>query len=72
MKAIKEIREERDDVFSFWVEKTVQGIDGEMVTVEEMVDETTEETLLNSMEELRSKIEDINTKLELIKELQHA
>jgi phage/plasmid-associated DNA primase len=72
MKAIKEIREERDDVFSFWVEKAVQGVDGEMVTVEEMVDETTEETLLNNMEELRSKIEDINIKLELIKELQHA
>ena len=64
MIAKKEIREERDDVIGFYVEKEIIGINGS-ITVEEQVDETT----LLALDEMKAKLEDdltlVNEKITL-------
>ncbi len=68
MKAIKEIRAERDDVYSFFEEKHIIGIDGS-VTVEEKIDETTIAALQENKKRLQVELEIVNKKLQLISEL---
>lgn len=68
MKAIKEIREERTDVISFWVEKEIQGING-VVTIEEKIEETTEIALLEKKLQHENDLQVVNEKLLLISEL---
>lgn len=68
MKAIKEIRYERSDVLSFWIEKEIQGING-VVTIEEKIEETTEIALLEKKLQLENDLQLINEKLLLISQL---
>ena len=65
MKAIKEIREERTDVYSFWVEKEIVAVSGNVI-IEEKVDETTEQALLELKVKTEKELQIINEKLNLI------
>jgi len=64
MIAKKEIREERDDVIGFYVEKEIIGVNGS-ITVEEQVDETTLVALQEMKTKLESDLELVNEKITL-------
>jgi hypothetical protein len=68
MKARKEIREEREDVVSFYCETEVQGINGS-VMVEEKVDETTELALNELKAKLESDLALVNEKIDLCNQI---
>jgi hypothetical protein len=68
MKARKEIREEREDVVAFYVEKEVQGINGS-VMVEETVAETTELALNELKVKLESDLALVNEKIALCNQI---
>ena len=67
MKILKEIREERDDVFSFYEEKAIQTLSGE-VLIDEKVDETTLIELQSKQSELSNQLAVVNEKIRLINE----
>ena len=65
MKILKEIREERNDVYSFYEEKAIQTLSGE-VLVDEKIDETTELALNELKISLTAQLALVNEKLDLI------
>jgi hypothetical protein len=67
MKIVKEVREERNDVYSFWVNKEVESVNG-VVVIEEKIDETTELALLELKEKTEKELAIINEKLILIQD----
>lgn len=76
MKAKKEIREEREDVVSFWVEKKVLNSNDEIEVIEEKVDECTVVDLQNRIDahklaiaDLEAKIQVENSKIQLANDL---
>lgn len=68
MKVKKEIREERNDVFSFYEEKEIIGVNGS-VMVEEKIEESTLIHLTEKQNQLTKEIEVINEKIRLINEI---
>jgi len=76
MKAKNEIRDERNDVFSFWVDKKVLNANDEIEVVEEKVDECTLielekriETHNTAIADLQSKIAEDQLKIDLVNAL---
>ena len=65
MKVKKEIREERNDVFGFYIEEEIIGVNGSVI-VEKKVAETTEISLLEQKTKLENDLALINEKLNLI------
>jgi len=63
MKAKKEIREERIDVVSFWVNKKVLGANDEIEVIEEKVDECTIMELNKRIEAHQLAIADLGAKI---------
>ena len=73
MKAKNELRDERTDVYSFWVDKKVLNASDEIEVIEEKVDECTLielekriETHNASIADLQSKIAEEQLKIDLI------
>lgn len=76
MKAKKEIRQERDDIVSFWVDKKVLNENDEIAIVEEKVEECTLIELQNrivryekDIAEIQVKILEVNLKIDLVNTL---
>ena len=67
MKVKKEIREERNDVFGFYEEKEIVGINGYII-VDEKIEETTLIDLQSKQSELQNQLEVVNEKIRLINE----
>jgi prefoldin subunit 5 len=65
MKVKKEIREERNDVYGFYEEKEIVGVNGS-VMVEEKIDESTLTQLTEKQNQLTKEIEVVNEKIRLI------
>ena len=63
MKAKNELRDERTDVFSFWVDKKVLNANDEIEVVEEKVDECTLIELEKRIETHQAAIADLNAKI---------
>jgi hypothetical protein len=63
MKAKNELRPERTDVYSFWVDKKVLNTDDEIEVVEEKVDECTLIELEKRIETHNTAIADLNAKI---------
>ena len=63
MKAKNELREERTDVFSFWVDKKVLNANDEIEIIEEKVDECTLIELEKRIETHNAAIADLNAKI---------
>jgi uncharacterized protein YydD (DUF2326 family) len=66
MKAIQEIREERNDVYSLWENKPTI-VDGQIEQVETKLEEVTVAELEKRITDFEKQIEDINVKIELEK-----
>ena len=67
MKVKKEIREERNDIFGFYEEKEIVGVNGSVI-VDEKIDETTLIELQSKQSELQNQLEVVNEKIRLINE----
>ena len=67
MKVKKEVREERDDVFSFYKEKEIVGINGSVI-VDDKIDEMTLIDLQSKQSELSNQLEIVTEKIRLINE----
>lgn len=67
MKIKKEIREERNDVFGFYEEKEIVGVNGSVI-VDEKIDETTLIELQAKQSELSNQLAIVNEKIRLINE----
>lgn len=63
MKAKQEIRAERTDVFSFWVDKKVLNANDEIEIIEEKVDECTLIELQKRIEAHEAAITDLQAKI---------
>ena len=63
MKAKNELRDERTDVFSFWVDKKVLNSNDEIEVIEEKVDECTLIELEKRIETHNAAIADLNAKI---------
>ena len=63
MKAKQEFREERNDVFSFWVDKKVLNDNDEIEIIEEKVDECTLIELQKRIEAHEAAIADLQAKI---------
>ena len=63
MKAKNELRDERTDVFSFWVDKKVLNANDEIEVIEEKVDECTLIELEKRIETHQAAIADLNAKI---------
>ena len=63
MKAKNELRPERNDVYSFWVEKKVLNANDEIEVIEEKVDECTLIELEKRIETHQAAIADLNAKI---------
>jgi len=62
----QEIREERDDVFSFWENSIQKDFEDNEFTIETKVDETTVVLLTELKDKLTLELDIINNKLNLI------
>lgn len=67
MKIKKEIREERNDVFSFYEEKEIISVNGSVI-VDEKIDETTLIDLQVKKSELSNQLAIVTEKIRLINE----
>lgn len=67
MKVKKEIREERNDIFGFYEEKEIIGINGSVI-VDEKIDEATLIELQSRQSELSNQLAVVNEKIRLINE----
>ena len=67
MKVKKEIREERNDVFGFYEEKEIIGVNGSVI-VDDKIDETTLIDLQSKQSELSNQLEIVTEKIRLINE----
>lgn len=67
MKVKKEIREERNDVFGFYEEKEIVGVNGSVI-VDEKIDETTLIDLQSKQSELSNQLAIATEKIRLINE----
>ena len=67
MKIKKEIRQERNDVFGFYEEKEIIGVNGSVI-VDEKIDETTLIDLQSKHTELSTQLAVVNEKIRLINE----
>ena len=63
MKAKNELRDERTDVFSFWVDKKVLNANDEIEVIEEKVDECTLIELDKRIETHNAAIADLQSKI---------
>ena len=63
MKAKNELRDERTDVYSFWVDKKVLNANDEIEVIEEKVDECTFIELDKRIETHNAAIADLNAKI---------
>ena len=63
MKVKNELRDERTDVYSFWVDKKVLNANDEIEVIEEKVDECTLIELEKRIETHQSAIADLNAKI---------
>ena len=63
MKAKNELRDERTDVYSFWVDKKVLNANDEIEVIEEKVDECTLIELEKRIETHNAAIADLNAKI---------
>ena len=63
MKAKNELRPERTDVFSFWIDKKVLNANDEIEVIEEKVDECTLIELDKRIETHQAAIADLNAKI---------
>ena len=66
MRAEKEIREEREDIFSFWEDVVNVDKKGNEFVTEDKLDETTLVALEALVIELQGKIDIANAKIQLI------
>lgn len=65
MKAKNELRDERTDVYSFWVDKKVLNANDEIEVIEDKVDECTLIELEKRIEAHKLAIADLNEKITL-------
>ena len=63
MKAKNEVRDERTDVFSFWIDKKVLNANDEIEVIEEKVDECTLIKLEKRIETHQLAIADLESKI---------
>lgn len=63
MKAKNELRPERNDVYSFWIDKKVLNANDEIEVIEDKVDECTLIELENRIETHNAAIADLNAKI---------
>ena len=63
MKVKNEIRPERTDVYSFWIDKKVLNVNDEIEVIEEKVDECTLIELEKRIETHTAAIADLNAKI---------
>ena len=66
MKIKKEIREERNDIYSFWKDNIKTDVSGNNFTIEEKLDENTLNNLSAEKAELVEKLDEIEVKINLI------